>query len=753
MRRPALLAVVLALAGPAMARAAGPPQVDATWVAGVSATSATLHAEVDPEAQRTTYRFEYETEAAWLANGEGFAGAARAPASGEAGLGEEEADQPALQRIERLTPATPYRYRIVATNASSPSGGTAGPAHTFATEPLGSATEECPNAQLRYEDGSFGLPDCRAYELVSPAEKNGGAVAGPGQLFGGGVLQAAAGGGAATFGSTSSFGDGAKGAPPASQYVSRRGPDGWSTENITEPTVSGAYGEDPDGVPYQLFSGDLARALLLNGRRCGEGEACPRSFSLRESESGALAPLPEAAAGMRLIAASPDLRRLLFEGEGHDYEWSGGALVPVSPPPADPGVLGTSADGSVVYYQDASGLFLSREGAVTEIAPGAEAAQPSDYPAATGTARVSADGTRLVFLSREPLTGYDNTDQGTGEPDTEVYLYEAGGGGTLRCASCNPTGERPAGPSSIPGAVANGTGEGATDLYKPRVLSADGRRLFFDSRDRIAPTDASAAPDVYEWEAPAAGPAQARCTASSPSYGPLSGGCLALISGGRSSEASTFVDASESGSDAFFLTADSLLATDPGAADLYDARVEGGYPVPEAPIPCEGDACQALPSPPEDPAPGTLVPGAGDPPARFAKPRCPKGKRGGHARKQPLRPQGPPPREAPWGKETPPPSRQTRRPPMRSANELQGRSQSQCRRPRIRQLSWAMAGIRVRQRAACTPRALRRRPRPGPRSECGSAPLETIAGATKAIDPAGSAQGKIPSRCDVRPPS
>ena len=25
------------------------------------------------------------------------------------------------------------------------------------------------------------------------------------------------------------------------------------------------------GVPYQLFSGDLARALLLNGQRCREG--------------------------------------------------------------------------------------------------------------------------------------------------------------------------------------------------------------------------------------------------------------------------------------------------------------------------------------------------------------------------------------------------------------------------------------------------------------------------------------------------
>jgi hypothetical protein len=706
---------LLVVAGSSVpAYAAGPPQIDATWVAGVSATSAVLHAEVNPRGQPTTYRFEYLTEAAWLANGEGFAGAARAPASGEAGLGEEEGDVPAQQPIAHLTPATPYRYRIVATNAFSSLGGTAGPARAFATEPLGSAAEECPNTQLRYENGSFELPDCRAYELVSPTDKNGGAVAEPGQIFGGSVLQAAAGGGAATFSSTASFGEAPRGAPPASQYVSRRGPDGWSTENITEPTVSGAYGEDPDGVPYQLFSGDLARGLLLNGRRCAEGEECPRSYSLRESESGTLAALPEEP-GLHFAGASPDLRHVVLTATGGLYEWSAGeplellsavagarlaaqgagavstdgsrayftaggnlylregtetkqvdeevggggefqaasadgsvayftkgerlyryeaqfedlSTIDLTPGGEVLGVLGASADGSRVYYATASGLFLWQAPATTiEIAPGAEAAQASDWPPTTGTARVGAGGGELAFLSKASLTGYDNTDQSTGEPDTEVYLYEAGAGGRLRCASCNPTGERPLGPSSIPGAIANGTGEAATDLYKPRVLSADGARLFFDSADRLAPTDASAAQDVYEWEAAGAGPAQARCTASSPTYGPLSGGCLALISSGRSTEASTFIDASESGSDAFFLTADSLLATDPGSADLYDAREGGGFPVPETPTPCEGDACQAIPSPPEDPSPGTLVVSFGNLPARFAKQTCPKGRRG-----------------------------------------------------------------------------------------------------------------------------
>jgi hypothetical protein len=710
--------------------AAGPPQIDATWVTAVTASSASLHAEVNPEGLATSYRFEYLTEAAFQSNGESFAGAARAPSFGEADLGSEESDQPALQHLVGLAPATTYRYRIVATNSSSPPGGTVGSVHAFTTRPNASfAPEECPNSQLRFEDNSFGLPDCRAWELVSPVDKNGGAIQGFGANSGGDVLQAAANGEAATYSSSASFAGG-QGAPTASQYIARRGEGGWASENITAPTLSGAYPNANTGVPYQLFSTDLARGLLLNGRRCGEAEPCPRSYSLRESAGGALTPSPEEP-DLRFAGASPDLRHVVLStcakltpeatevprgGGGCDpsapnlYQWSGGALqlvnllpgqtegtpgatlaaqgsavssdgsrvyfteledgalylreaggptklVPetvgggasfqtasadgslafflngahlfrysaatqaatdLTPAGGVVGVLGASEDGSRVYYATASGLFLWSAGTTSEVVGAAGAAQSSDYPPTTGTARLSPDGTHLAFLSKASLTGYDNTDQQTGEPDSEVFLYAApsGGGGSLDCVSCNPTGERPLGPSTIPGAIANGDLEsdpGATDVYKPRNLSAAGNRLFFDSRDQIVPEDASAAQDVYRWESQGSG------TCAKP------GGCLALISSGKSSDSSFFIDSSTDGRDAFFLSGDSLIPRDPGSVDLYDAREGGGFPEPEKPIPCEGDACQSVPSPPEDPAPGTLVPGEGNPPVHFPKPRCPKG--------------------------------------------------------------------------------------------------------------------------------
>jgi hypothetical protein len=78
-----------------------------------------------------------------------------------------------------------------------------------------------------------------------------------------------------------------------------------------------------------------------------------------------------------------------------------------------------------------------------------------------------------------------------------------------------------------------------------------------------------------------------------------------LISSGRAEGGAVFLDASADGSDVFFVTDGSLVLSDPGAADVYDARVGGGFPTPQAPIVCTADACQVLPGEPDNPASGT----------------------------------------------------------------------------------------------------------------------------------------------------
>jgi len=667
--------------------AAAPPDVPEAWVTDVTATSATLRTVVDPEGTGTSYRFEYLTEAAYQANlvanpsGDGYEGAALAPASGSASLGSDTQPIKVSQHVGSLAPLTAYRYRPVATSSA---GTTVGPEHVFRTE----------------ASTNVSIPlDNRAWELVSPVGKAGGGVGTPESIFGGGVFQAAVGGGSFTFSSSSSFGD-AAGAPPASQYLSSRGAGGWVSANVSAPSESGGYGDSPDGAPFRLFSAGLSRAVMLNASRCAVVGTCPPSYSLWQG--GGFSSLPTLP-GLRFEGATEDFSHLVFAAASGLYEWSGGSLEVLSATPgarlAAPlgaistdgqrvylsigedgplylgqpggpstplpetsggaafqaastdgsiafytvgstlyrystegntsqplgsgvaGVLGTSATGNVAYYQDPSGLKRWQEGATITVLAGSDAALASDYPPATATARVSADGAHLAFLSAAEVPPFDNIDANTASPDAELYLYGPPPGGEtprLVCASCNPTGERPQGPASIPGTVANGS----TVAYRPRVLSASGNRVFFDSRDRLVIGDTDNRPDVYEWEA------QGEGSCAEPE------GCVGLISGGRSSGGS-FLDASADGDDVFFTSEESLVGSDPGAIDVYDYRSGGGFPDAPTPIACNGDACQPLPSAPEDPSPGTLVPHAGNPAPRYLKAkknRKPKQHRSRHHR-------------------------------------------------------------------------------------------------------------------------
>jgi hypothetical protein len=237
-----------------------------------------------------------------------------------------------------------------------------------------------------------------------------------------------------------------------------------------------------------------------------------------------------------------------------------------------------------------------------------------DWEAATGSlssARVSPDGEYLAFMSQRSLTGYDNLDARSGQPDEEVFVYDANTE-TLRCTSCDPTGARPVGifdPNSFPGLLVDrthtwgnhwlaGSIPGWTHvtnhkaLYQSRYLSDNGR-LFFDSPDALAPQDTNGKEDVYEYEPSGIG----TCDPAP--------GCVSLISSGTSNEESAFLDASNEGENAFILTAAKLSPSDVDSAlDVYDAHVcSSSSPCPAAtvsvPPACSTtDSCRAA-SPPQ----------------------------------------------------------------------------------------------------------------------------------------------------------
>lgn len=712
--------MTLATAAPA---AAAPPAIVSSFVVENSATGVLLAGEVNPNGTATTFRFESLTLAAYEENlaaqppRDPFFGAAIAPPGGAGPAGSGNFPNKVSGELAGLTAETNYRYRLRATNSLGES--VVSPARPFATQPSTNA---------------FELLDHRGWEMVSPLDKGGGAVQPPGAVSGGGVFQAAADGGSFTFSSADSFGADVQGAPSGSQYLATRLSGGWTTANITTPLLSGSYGSEPNGVPYQLFSEDLTLALLSNGERCrGQaGGECPvanpplpgtgappgyRNYYRRTPAGGFESVLPADLAytllapeqfEIRAVAAGPDLAhivlsscaaltvdasevpapggcdpaaqnlyewspnglslinrlpgettgtpgaeiaapsraisssgsRVYFSAAGHLYLREGSltktvteapgarfadastdgsvaylivsgslmrysadsaSLTPIAPGPGVEGVLGASADGSKVYFAQAGAVFLWNGSTVIEVA---SSALSDNWPAATGTARVSADGSHLLFLSAAELTGYPSVGK------VEVFLYGPppdGGAPTLTCVSCDPGGKQPQADASISGAFANGAGAGAIQIYRPHNMSEEGSRVFFETGDSLVSQDTNkGVVDVYEWEAEGGG----TCTRV--------GGCVQLISGGRSQEPSYFLDADADGSDAFFLTSASLYPLDPGSYDVYVAREGGGFEIPESPLPCVADACQVLPPAPEDPSPGTLNPASGNPPLKVA---------------------------------------------------------------------------------------------------------------------------------------
>jgi hypothetical protein len=207
------------------------------------------------------------------------------------------------------------------------------------------------------------------------------------------------------------------------------------------------------------------------------------------------------------------------------------------------------------------------------------------------TVRVAPDGTRLAFQSVRSLTGYDNVPAVSHEECenercgvSEVYLYDALDG-SLVCASCDPSGAAPLARARLGGSFREegDAFSGASWLYEAHNLSTDGRRLFFQSPDPLVPQDINGRQDVYEWEADGEG----SCTEEP--------GCVLPVSDVAGEDESLFMDASPSGNDVFITTGDGLVPSDDdGLRDVYDARVDGGFPAASvAPPACDSaDACR-----------------------------------------------------------------------------------------------------------------------------------------------------------------
>ena len=250
----------------------------------------------------------------------------------------------------------------------------------------------------------------------------------------------------------------------------------------------------------------------------------------------------------------------------------------------------SSEDGSVVYfYRNEYTLLYKYEaaggGSVHEIAS-------MKFPNADEFPYVSPNGEFFMFVSKGvTVNGTPSELRGAGRD--EIYRYDSDG--SVLCVSCG-SGDVPtsgeASSSNKSAGVLETTDE--TPTWVP--MSANGNQVFFDSTGALVPEAVNeGVMNVYEWEADGAG-------------GCMQGlGCTYLISQGNSQRESYLIGASTDGSNVFFVTHAQLVPQDiDNSADIYDARVDGGFPPPAESGPCLGDTCQSVPPALNDPTPAWL---------------------------------------------------------------------------------------------------------------------------------------------------
>ncbi len=326
--------------------------VEGPWASSVTSSSVTFGANIDPLGADTSYRLEYGTSTAY---GHVLSG----------NVGEGMGYVAVAYHLQELETNTTYHYRLV---TSSEVGTIEGADHTFTTQLSG---------------GALALPDGRAWELVSPADK-GGALIENVELS-----QAAADGSGIAYAASEPIGEGISGhvgqniQPGASAtLLSERGPHGWETRDISPKGSFPPEGVDGAGMldsaeAFHVFSPDLSQAAfeLRADSTLLSAEATEPTLYMRNDKSETYSPLVTAnnvppgtkisnevaENNMLFLAATPDLTHIIFTnstaltpeaGTWNLYEWSDGQLHLVNvlpggePATGEIGLGGSGAEGS-----------------------------------------------------------------------------------------------------------------------------------------------------------------------------------------------------------------------------------------------------------------------------------------------------------------------------------------------------------------------------------------------------------------------
>ena len=304
----------------------GSPEVGSPIASGVSENEAFLSATVDPNGEETQYRIEYTTH-------QNFDEGAVVAREGSLAAGSQPVQ--VTVSLSGLAAGTSYRFRVVAENSFGSDQAEA----SFRTYPATPLDDVCPNEVFRV-GLSASLPDCRAYELVTPPTTNGRSPLGAAEIgprFP--TLQASPDGGKVTFRIEGGVipGEEGSGSFNGDSYLARRSSTGWSSG------IAGPSGADAIAPLPGSFSPDQEHSFW---QADVPGESPPDFNAFIRYPDGHSEPVGRGSLGVDPYAEA----RLISEGGSHVIFVTRNAihsalrLEPNAPPAGTTAVYDRTAD-------------------------------------------------------------------------------------------------------------------------------------------------------------------------------------------------------------------------------------------------------------------------------------------------------------------------------------------------------------------------------------------------------------------------
>jgi hypothetical protein len=348
--------------------------------------------------------------------------------------------------------------------------------------PASAPAAGCPNEQLRDENRSTSLPDCRAYEQVTPVEKGGGVFSpifmgmGPG-----GVPSLVADSTAAIDGLQDNY------STVGANYSIVRGASGWVTSAM--PMPASEYQAALVGSQSSLLatSADGQSGLWLE-RRLSWPENRADLFVTRPGgaieDVGAVippnAPIPASGTqeilttflSLQVVGWSSDLSHILYRQKKHFWGFDETEEGRIADNSSLYELVGTGNEHPMLVGVDEEGKLISKCGTVL----GSEKAEGS----AEGTA-VSGDGETVFFtaLDGQGCSGVNELYARIGNGQADARTVAISEPSKADCQACD----------TEPGVQSEATFEGA---------SADGSKVFFETSQPLLGDDGT--PNLYEYD-------------------------------------------------------------------------------------------------------------------------------------------------------------------------------------------------------------------------------------------------------------